>query len=61
MNPSRFRWGLLLIQIGLILIMINVGLIDDDSVLSYIENCASRDQNSDIRSKAKNILRRRKK
>ncbi len=39
----------------------SLGLINDDSVLSYLENCANRDQNSEIRSKAKNILRRRSK
>jgi len=39
----------------------SLGMIDDESVIDYIEHSANRDQNSDIRAKAKLILRRREK
>lgn len=39
----------------------SLGLIMDDSVLDYIEMCANRDSNAEIRAKAKSILLRRKK
>jgi len=37
-----------------------MGLINDESIYDYIENCANRDLNSTIRAKAKKILKRRK-
>jgi len=38
-----------------------LGAIKDESVISYLENCANRDINPDIRAKAKKILLRRRK